>query len=273
MKALSVVLIATSLFIINSCNSTSADKTATEQKQSDPANIVKQSFYMQYKTGANEIEAGKVVTLYFTPRIKGRESEPVALESGHGKKVNLMIVSDDLSQFYQLWPEYQADGSYTADFTFPTGGKYEHILVYKPSSNNGEKVTENIPLTVKGKDYIAARFNETKLTDETEDGYSVTLNVKEGDWKVNSKMRIEGMGKKNGSEVNASAFDTYQDGKANMVILKMDNKEYDHSHSDAVNGRFDFQHTFKQPGRYRAFLQFKVGGKIYTTDFTFNVKY
>jgi plastocyanin len=272
MKGISLIFIAGTALYIVSCNSSSADNKTAEQKDTVTVNIVKQRFNMQYKPNVAEIESGKDVTLYFTPKIKGQENEQVALESGHGKKVNLMVVSDDLSQFYQLWPEYQADGSYAVNYKFPNGGKYEYIVVYKPSSNNGEKVIENIPIIVKGSNPAPAAYTATKLTDETEDGYSVTLNVKEGDWNVNSKIRIDGAVEKNGSEVNTSLFDTYQDGKANMVILRLDNKGYDHSHSDAVNGHFDFHHTFKQPGGYRAFLQFKIGGKIYTADFTFKVK-
>ncbi len=267
MKRILLMLIAGTAFYIASCNNSSADNKTTEQK--DTADVVKQNFNMQYKANVAEIESGKDVTLYFTPKIKGQENEQVALEDGHGKKVNLMVLNDDLSQFYQLWPEYQADGAYSVNYKFPNGGKYEYILVYKPSSNNGEKVIENIPVTVKGNNLQPIAYNETKLTDDAEGGYSVTLNVKDGILKPNAKLQIEGIVKQNGKEVDVTKFDTFQDGKANMVILKMSDKGYDHSHSDAVNGRFDFHHTFNQPGSYRAFLQFQIEGKVYTTDFTF----
>lgn len=269
MKGISLIFIAGTALYIASCNNSSADNKTTEQK--DTADVVKQSFNMQYKANVAEIESGKDVTLYFTPKIKGQENEQVALEDGHGKKVNLMVVNDDLSQFYQMWPDYQADGAYTVNYKFPNGGNYEYILVYKPSSNNGEKVIENIPATVTGKSPAANTYNETTLTDETDDGYSLTLIVKKGSLKANIELQMEGIVKQNGKEVDASKFDTYQDGKANMVILKMSNKGYEHSHSDAVNGRFDFRHTFKEADSYRAFAQFQVAGKIYTTYFTFIV--
>lgn len=255
------------------CKNTASDNTASNDKQVNNAIITpKLSFYMAYRTSMTDIEAGKEITFHFTPKIKEQESEQVALESGHGKKVNQMIVSDDFSQFYQLWPEYQSDASYASQITIPFGGKYEHILVYKPSSNNGQKVIENIPFVVKGKNYSPQSFKDVKLTDVTEDGYTVMLTVKEGEWKVNSKMKIEGVVKKDNADIDASTFDTYQDGKANMVILKMSDKGYDHSHSDAANGRFTFNHTFKYPGIYRAFLQFKSRDKVYTNDFAFNIK-
>lgn len=252
------------------CNNSTPEETNVIEDNSVTTST-KKEFMMQYKSNTPELQEKKAVTLHFTPKIKGQETEQVALESGHGKKVNLMIVNDDLSQFYQLWPEYQADGSYAADFTFPNGGKFEYILVYKPGSNNGEKIIENIPVTVMGKGVAANTYNETVLTDEADDGYSLTLTVKQGYLKANANLQMEGIVKLNGKEVDVSKFDAYQDGKANMVILKTSNKSYEHSHSDAVNGRFDFRHTFKEAGSYRAFAQFQVADKIYTTYFTFIV--
>lgn len=272
MKKSFILFITGSALIMASCNSSTADKKTTEKKDTIAANFVKKIFNMEYKASVVEIEPGKEITLFFTPKIKGEENEPVPLEAGHGKKLNLMVVSDDLSSFYQLWPVYQADGSYAVNYKFPVGGKYNLILVYKPSSNNNEKVVENIPVLIKGNSPAPIAYKETKLTDEAEDGYSVTLNPKNNVFKINEELHIEGIVKLNGKEADVTSFDKYQDGKANMVILKMSDKTYDHSHSDAANGRFDFHHTFKQPGAYRAFLQFQVEGKVYTTDFTFYVK-
>ncbi len=226
---------------------------------------------MQYKASAPEIEAGKEVTLSFTPTIKGKENEQVALEAGHGKKVNLMVVSDDLSQYSQLWPEYNADGSYSVKHTFTGGGKYHFVLVYKPTSNNGKNITENIVVTVGGKPATPKNYSSTKLTATAQD-YSITLVPNVAELKANEALLFNAVVKQNNKELDVNSFDTYLDGKANLVIIKSDDKSYDHSHSSVKNGHLDFEHTFTKSGIYRGWMQFQNQGKVYTSDFTFDVK-
>ena len=70
------------------------------------------TYFMQYVSTPNELEAGKEGMLSFTPKIKGKESEAVPLQVIHEKKLHLIVVSKDLAYFEHIHPEYQADGSY-----------------------------------------------------------------------------------------------------------------------------------------------------------------
>jgi hypothetical protein len=256
--------------LLTACNGNSASNTNSETDSSEaktPAD--KNSYHILFKPEDSVIEAGKEATLSFTPKIKEKENQQVPLEESHGKKINLMVVNDDLSFFNQLWPAYNTDGSYSAKQKFPTGGKYHLILIYKPGG--GEKKTENILVNVTGKPVAEKNYNANKFTAST-DNYTVILTPNMPVLKTNELLHFDGLVKQNGKEIDANELDTYLEGKANLVLLKMDDKSYEHSHSDAQKGHFDFHHTFKQPGIYRGWLQFQNQGKVFTTDFTFDVK-
>lgn len=266
-------IIYTGIFILSltACNGNSASNTSSKTDSSEVKTVgVKNSYHLIYKSEDSVIEAGKEAKLSFIPKIKEKENQQVPLEESHGKKINLMVVNDDLSFFNQLWPAYNTDGSYSVKQKFPAGGKYHLILIYKPSGE-AEKVTENILVTVKGKSGIEEKYNSNKFTASTEN-YTITLTPNMPVLKTNELLHFDALVKQNGREIDAGAFDTYLDGKANLVLLKMDDKSYEHSHSNARKGHLDFHHRFKSPGVYRGWLQFLTGGKSFITDFTFDVK-
>ncbi|MEO5782074.1 MAG: hypothetical protein ABIQ07_02320 [Ginsengibacter sp.] len=258
------------ILLLTACNDNGASNKDLKSDTAQAMTAAKNNYYMLYMPEDSVIEAGKEVTLSFTPKIKEKENQPVALDESHGKKVNLMVVKDDLSFFNQLWPEYKIDGSYIAKQKFPAGGKYHLILVYKPSSE-AEKKTENILVNVTGKSATEEKYNSNKFTAST-DNYIVTLTPNMPMLKTNELLHFDGVVKQNNKEIDASAFDTYLDGKANLVLLKMDDKSYEHSHSEVRKGHLDFHHRFKQPGIYRGWLLFQNQGEVFTTDFTFDVK-
>jgi hypothetical protein len=72
------------------------------------------TYKMAYASNPGSLAVGQPATLSFTPKVAGKESEDVALDLQHEKKIHLIVVSDDLSYFEHIHPEYQADGSYQA---------------------------------------------------------------------------------------------------------------------------------------------------------------
>jgi hypothetical protein len=75
----------------------------------------KGNFQMQFTSSPQSIEAGKAATLSFTPKNKDNANAAVPLEVEHEKKIHLIVVSEDLSWFSHIHPEYQTDGSFTVD--------------------------------------------------------------------------------------------------------------------------------------------------------------
>ncbi len=242
------------------------------------------SYKMQYASNPAQIGAGQPVTISFTPKVIGKDSEAVALDLQHEKKIHLIVVSDDLSYFEHIHPDYQADGSYQIkvlgkgqgysngpgknETKFEKGGDYFLFADYKPTG--GSHQVEKVPVKIAGTAKAPARFTTDKLSG-TSGNYSVTLNATGGKLVTGTQLHIAGTVLKDGKEIDATTLENYLGAKAHMVVISMDEKEYLHVHPDVVNGKFDLNTTFKKPGIYRGWIQFQSEGKVHTIDFTMNV--
>jgi hypothetical protein len=227
------------------------------------------SYFMQYVSTPATVEPNKEVTLSFTPKIKGSESEAVALDVEHEKKIHLIAVSDDLSYFDHIHPEYNADGSYTVKTKFPTGGKYKLFADYRPTG--GGHVVDKIDVSVAGTAPAPKTYSGNQLTGNAGDGFTVTLTPAGGKFITGATMHIGGVVKLNGKDVDPSTLENFLGAKAHMVVVSLNEKEYLHVHPGVEGGKFDLHTTFEKPGIYRGWIQFQSKGKVYTADFVMNV--
>ena len=132
--------------------------------------LEKGNFQMQFSSSPQIIEAGKPTTLTFTPKNKDNTNESVPLDVEHEKKIHLIVVSEDLSWFSHIHPEYQADGSYSVTETFPNGGNYILYADYKPTGRSTQ--LEKIQVSVKGAAKKPVTYSEARLVSQV-DGYEV----------------------------------------------------------------------------------------------------
>lgn len=242
------------------------------------------SYKMQFAANPVNLEAGRAAVLSFTPKVIGKESEAVPLDVQHEKKIHLIVVSNDLSYFEHIHPEYQADGSYQIkvldkgkNFTegaghqetkFEYGGDYILFADYLPSG--GAHQVEKIQLNVKGPARPAVTYNIDKLTG-TSGRFSVELAVDGGKLVTGSPMHIAGKVLKDGKDVDVNSLENYLGAKAHMVVISLNDKEYLHVHPDVQGNKFDLNTTFKNTGVHRGWIQFKSEGKVHTVDFVLNV--
>lgn len=242
------------------------------------------TYKMQYNSNPAQLTAGQPATLSFTPKVVGKEAEDVALDLQHEKKIHLIVVSDDLSYFEHIHPDFQSDGSYQIkvlgkgqnysndagknETKFENGGNYILFADYKPTG--GAHQVEKVPFKVTGPEKQPVRFSAAKLSG-TSGPYTVTLNPTAGKLFTGAQLHIEGAVQRDGKEIDAASLENYLGAKAHMVVLSLDEKEYLHVHPEVVNGKFDLHTTFKKPGIYRGWIQFQNEGKVHTIDFTMNV--
>lgn len=229
----------------------------------------KGNFEMQLATSPQIIEAGKSVTLAFTPKNKDNPSAAVPLDIEHEKKIHLILVSEDLSWFNHIHPEYQADGSYTAEETFPYGGNYILYADYKPSGSSHQ--LEIINVQVNGKSIPAKTYTTFKNTASSND-YTVTLKPDDGVFISNKAIHFDGVCTKNGKPFDVSQLQNYLGAKGHMVGINTETKEYVHLHPEVEGTILHFHTTFEKAGNYRLWLQFMADGQLHTTDFFINVK-
>lgn len=243
------------------------------------------SCFMEFKTSPEKVEAGKECTLFFTPKIKGKENELVPLDVEHEKKIHLIIVSEDLSYFEHIHPEYKASGDYEIkvlpkgiEYTdkkgkhetkFENAGNYILFADYKPLGGN--HTVDKINLTVSGKAPSPKKFTTEKLTGISGD-YSMTLEPDGGKFITGGLMHISAVLNNKGKEIDANSLGDYLGAKAHMVVIGLDEKNYLHVHPNVEKGRFDLHTTFEKPGTYRGWIQFKADDTLHTVDFVIIVK-
>lgn len=242
------------------------------------------TYKMEFASQPASLKAGEAAVLKFTPKVVGSDSDAVALDLQHEKKIHLIVVSDDLSYFEHIHPDYNADGSYQIsvlgrgknyssgagnnETRFDNGGSYFLFADYKPTG--GSHQVEKIPLNVEGKERAKVSFSSEKLSG-TSGQYSVSLAPASGKLVTGQQMHIAGTVMKNGKEVDPSTLENYLGAKAHMVVISLNEKEYLHVHPDVAGGKFDLNTTFKMPGIYRGWIQFKAEGMVHTIDVTLNV--
>jgi len=227
------------------------------------------TYFMQFRTMPEQVMQNQDVVLSMTPKVKDNESEQVALDVQHEKKIHLIIVSDDLSYFEHIHPDYTTDGSYRVTTKFPAGGRYKLFADYKPTG--GGHVVDKIDVSVGGTAPAPRSYSGGKLTGDAGDGFSVTLVPEGGKFVTGVPMHIAGIVKLNGREVDPNTLENYLGAKAHMVVVSLNEKEYLHVHPGVEGGKFDLHTTFERPGIYRGWIQFQSKGKVYTADFVMNV--
>lgn len=226
-------------------------------------------YFMQFGTSPATVSPGDDVVLSMTPKMEGHEGDAVGLEIQHEKKIHLIIVNDDLSYFDHIHPEYTEDGSYTVPTKFPAPGNYTVFADFKPVGGN--HTVDKMKVAVKGNAPEQKKYSGNKLTSNSEDGFSVTLEP-QGVLTANQQTSIIGTVMQNGKVVDPNALEDFLGAKAHMVVVSLNDKEYLHVHPGVEDGKFDLHTTFEKAGVYRGWIQFQSKGKVHTTDFVLNVQ-
>ena len=243
-------------------------------------------YFVGFATTPAQLEVGKTGMLSLTPKIKGNETAAVPLDLVHEKKMHLILVSDDLSWFDHIHPEYQASGAYDIkvlakgeNFTngrghnetrFDAGGKYWAFADYKPL--NALNQVNKMEFNVTGAPAKTVTYSQPKMS-TTVDGYTLTMEAghdNEG-FTVGEQQHIPVTIKQGGKSVDPATFENYLGEKAHLVMVEVASKEFVHTHPSSEGGRLDIHTTFNKPGMYRGWLQFQTGGKVHAADFLIKV--
>ncbi|REK36113.1 MAG: hypothetical protein DWQ44_01415 [Bacteroidetes bacterium] len=227
------------------------------------------NFQMQFTSSPQIIEADNPVTLAFTPKNKDNPNAVVPLDMEHEKKLHLILVSEDLSWFNHIHPDYQTDGTYSVAETFPNGGNYILYADYKPSGSTHQ--LEKINVEVKGKTIPAKTFTKT-INTAVSDAYSITLKPDDGIFIANKAIHFDGVFTNEGKPFDVNQLQNHLGAKGHMVAINIETKEYVHLHPEVEGTVLHFHTTFENAGIYRAWLQFMADGKLHTVDFVINVE-
>jgi len=159
----------------------------------------------------------------------------------HEKRLHLIVVSRPLGRFIHVHPRQRSDGAWAVSLTLPEKGSYR---VFADFTTDGERRTLGIDLAGRG---------GSNLSESPVSPYDVALR-RDGE-------RLEFDVRKDGKPVEV---ERYLGAGGHLVVLREGDLAYIHAHAEENELAFDV--PFPSEGRYRLFLQFKVGGTIETVS-------
>lgn len=166
----------------------------------------------------------------------------------HARRLHLILVRRDLAFFQHLHPRRTEHGAWTTQLRLPAPGVYRAFADF---SADGKRTVLGVDLFVPGRWEPRALRQPTRA--RSSDGYAVTLR---GVDKL--RFRIERAGR----EVAAGL---YLGARGHLVVLRAGDLAYVHTHPEAHELAFDVE--LPTPGVYRAFLQYRHGGRVRTAAF------
>ena len=174
----------------------------------------------------------------------------------HTKRMHLIVVRRDLTDFQHVHPVQGADGSWTVPLTLHNAGSYR---VFADFAVDGAPHTLADDIQADGR-FVAQRLPAPTAVAST-DGFDVRL--VEGATRAGKESALQFEVTRDGQRVRVQ---DYLGAKGHLVALRQGDLAFLHVHPDAET--LTFESTFPSAGRYRLFLQFKVDGHVHTAAFT-----
>ncbi|MDQ3818638.1 MAG: cupredoxin domain-containing protein [Acidobacteriota bacterium] len=252
-------------------------------------------FHAELRTEPSRVKADAPVKLSFL--VKNSKGAVVRfLQFVHEKPMHLLVVSEDLAEFYHIHPEMQVDDAYGVEHIFPHGGRYRLYADYTPPGS--QTIVEQFELNVAGPARTRENLKaDASLTKEAQ-GLRVTA-ISEKPLRAGEDLMLKFAlsDVKTGQPVNN--LQLYLGALAHFVVISEDLKSFIHAHPlDAGEvldpSRDPSQHVhdpaqlakklvgpspsevsayvnFPHAGLYKLWAQFERDGKVITVPFVLNV--
>jgi hypothetical protein len=217
-----------------------------------------------------KLQANKPEAL--TIQIYGANNKPIQdFEIQHEKKMHLIVVSQDLSFFNHIHPEFKGNGKFQITTKFPHGGKYRLIADFVPKG--ASKTVEMKWVDVQGKQVKPQPLiPDTNMT-KTVDGKEVTLSFDKA-LKANQEIMMTFNFKDAKTKQPLKNLQTYLGAVGHVVILSADANNYLHVHPMDEQGMGPdamFHTTFPHKGVYKIWGEFKHQNKVITVSYVVKV--
>lgn len=239
------------------------EATAHGSAEHEPAGLGVSAEGYTLRLGPSQFQRGETRELRFTVEDAG--GKPVTeFDELHEKRIHLIVVRRDGTQFRHLHPEMDAAGTWTVPVGFDEAGVYRAFADF---SVDGEQRTLAGDLFVSGGDFEARPFPAPQPVDETA-GYEVRLDA--DDATAGEPSSLAFTVSKGGKPVEDLA--PYLGAKGHLVALREGDLAFLHVHPEedheVAADEIEFAATFPSAGRYRLYLQFRHEGVVRTAEFT-----
>ena len=178
------------------------------------------------------------------------------------KKMHLIIVRRDLTNYQHIHPTMASDGTWSIDAQVAAPGRYRAFADF---ATDGKRHVLGADLRAPGTSTSVA-LPQPKTTTRV-DGFDVTLHA--GMLMSGQEAALRFSVSRGGAP--ATMLEPYLGNLGHLVILREKTLQYLHVHPTSSGGsgpEIRFAGELARPGRYRAFLQFQVNGTVHTAAFT-----
>ena len=187
------------------------------------------------------------------------------LDLDGGVRLHLIVVRRDFVGYQHLHPALHPDGSWSVPLTLSAPGVYRAFADFDIA---GIKTVLGHDLFVPG-NFAPARLPAPASTTSA-DGFAISL--AHADLHAGKETALRFSVTRNGRPV--PSFQSYVGHRGHLVALRDGDLAYSHVHPlpEGAPGEIVFHTELSSAGRYRLFLQFKIGGVVHTAPFTVEVK-
>jgi len=231
------------------------------------------------------VKAGEKTTLELAVSHPGTGEQVKMFTAVHEKRYHLFVISQDLELFEHIHPEQKADGAWAVDVTLPKPGYYQLVSDFVPFGGSGQFLTHPLVTAGYAADLVAdsARLIPDTVSSKTirDLTAAVTYDPPRFTPAVHSHMTFHLT--RAGSNEPVTDLQTYLGAFGHVFIVSEDLLHSVHSHPidmppqdadfESLRGGPDviFEALIPEPGRYRAWAQFRYHDTVHTFPFTFEV--
>ncbi|MGW5580573.1 copper resistance protein CopC [Micromonospora chokoriensis] len=203
-------------------------------------------------------------------RIVGTDRQPATrFAVVHDKPLHMIVVGRDLTGYQHVHPTMAPDGTWTVPLTLAQPGGYRVYADFSVTGANGAQVplVLGVDHTVPGAHTPAAL--PPAQAQATAGPYAVSMS---GTPTVGVTAPMQFQVQRTDAAAPAQ-LERYLGAYGHLVVVREGDLGYVHVHpeQELVDGTVQFWLTAPSSGRYRAFFDFQVEGKVHTAEYTINV--
>ena len=290
MKKIFVIIFGI-LFLI-SCQT---DNQKNENDQSNKKSEVQDNklIAIDYSVNPESVNANEPTELNF--KVKTGVNKIVKdFDIVHEKLIHLIIVSEDLKEFYHVHPEQQTDGSFKTIFTFPNGGYYRLYADLSPKGYS--QIVKDFTQIVVGTERAKEPLKIDEKFEKTVDGLRVVMNP-DAALESGKELMLNFQVFDAATDKPVTDLEKYLGEYAHFVIISEDLRDFVHAHpvsrdnvkSENHQHDSDSEHdeklmskdaesivsahvTFPNAAKYKIWVQFQRAGKVIEVPFVIEVK-
>jgi hypothetical protein len=239
-------------------------------------------YLVKLSTDPGNLQAGQPFRLTLDILKTDGETPVAEFDEVHTKLLHLILISQDLTQFLHVHPDYQGDGRFVLeDLTLPVSSNYIVFADFTPSGEHQQVVRLTLPTQDAQDSMPALSLTEREFVAGP---LKFTLDVADT---LNSGEETHIVFHITDAETGASldTLDEYLGAGGHLVIVDEAGEVYLHTHpadheSDDMSGMnmtpsygpdLIFDTEFPSTGLFKMWLQVQYQGEIYTAPFVINV--